>query len=270
MRKPVKRTTKAANSDKKYANTLLRGLAVLRCFSQVTTELSTTEIARQTGLPQPTVWRLVQALLSEGYLVADATNLRFKPGLAVLRLGFSAISGLGVAQLVRPELIQLASDFHSVVGIAVAEDLNMRYIERHQAPDAVLSYNIKLGWTLPMANSASGWAYLAAVPPDHRKELIQRIEREQPELWKKVKSSFSVALKKYPTLGAMVNVDTFHSGLTTVGMPVFKSPIGSMSLLYCTGLGSLLPMDIIEGSLLPRMRTIVDHLSQILVMEGRP
>jgi len=70
---------------------LLRGLAVLRCFDHGRERLGSSEIARMTGLPQPTVWRLCKTLEHGGYLTADPDGSRFRPGLSILTLGYSAL-----------------------------------------------------------------------------------------------------------------------------------------------------------------------------------
>ena len=55
---------------------LLRGLAVLRCFDHGRERLGSSEIARMTGLPQPTVWRLCKTLEHGGYLTANSPACR--------------------------------------------------------------------------------------------------------------------------------------------------------------------------------------------------
>ena len=51
---------------------LLRGLSILKCFSESNAALSVTELARRTGIPQPTVWRFCQTFRSAGYLTTDS------------------------------------------------------------------------------------------------------------------------------------------------------------------------------------------------------
>ena len=43
---------------------LLRGLSILKCFDETNEALSVTELARRTGIPQPTVWRFCQTFRS--------------------------------------------------------------------------------------------------------------------------------------------------------------------------------------------------------------
>src|SRR3954470_22827873 len=79
--------------DRQFVTALARGLGVLRCFTHATPELGTAEIARMTGLPQPTVWRLCHTLMQEGYLVQADRGDKLRPGIPVLSLGYAAIAG---------------------------------------------------------------------------------------------------------------------------------------------------------------------------------
>lgn len=52
----------AHEEDRQFVASLAKGLEVLRCFTPARPELGTSEIARLTGMPQPTVWRLCYTL----------------------------------------------------------------------------------------------------------------------------------------------------------------------------------------------------------------
>ena len=83
---PSPSTSKAA-ADRQFVTALGRGLAVLRCFDAMRTQLGTTEIAQMTKLPQPTVWRLCYTLQQLGYLVQAPDSDKLRIGMAVLGLG---------------------------------------------------------------------------------------------------------------------------------------------------------------------------------------
>ena len=56
--------------DRQFANTLARGLEVLRCFRVGDALLGNKEIAQRTGLPKATVSRLTHTLIELGYAAA--------------------------------------------------------------------------------------------------------------------------------------------------------------------------------------------------------
>src|SRR5258708_34979733 len=93
---------------------LLRGLAILKCFNETNEALTVTDLAKLTGIPQPTVWRFCQTFRSAGYLTSDSDKTLFRPGLALLGLGFSAINHFDPSPHVRRHLVALASLFQLV------------------------------------------------------------------------------------------------------------------------------------------------------------
>lgn len=250
-----------------YAATLLRGLAVLRCFDHGSDSLSASEIARMVGIPQPTVWRLCRTLEAEGYLMADGSGKRFRPGLAVLGLGLSAISRIGLTEYARPALGALAAEFHSVAGIAVPERLVMRYVQRQQAPDAALSFNIRVGRTLPIATSAAGWAYLAALDDEARRVLMHDLKKEQAALWKRGGPAFQAALAGFRLSGVIVNTDTFYPGLTSVSLALVSPHSRSLYALYCTGMSAILTPKVVATRLTPRLRALAAELKLALAAD---
>jgi DNA-binding IclR family transcriptional regulator len=243
---------------------LLRGLSILKCFSESSAALSVTELARTTGIPQPTVWRFCQTFRSAGYLTTDSDKNLFRPGPALLALGFSAINHFDPSQHVRRHLVALSSRFKLVAGLTSRDGLGMRILDRHQDADAVLSYNARIGGTLPMATTASGWAYLASLDEADRTRLVAQIAREQPDLWELALPSFNKALARYQREGIIVSSGAIERGLTTVAIPITSGNSASAYPLYCSAISSALPADLIKRELAPMMKQSAQELRAVL------
>src|SRR5258707_14844933 len=114
-----------ARKSSSPSSPLLRGLSILKAFNESNAALSVTDIARMTGIPQPTVWRFCQTFRSGGYLTTDADKTRFRPGLALLGLGFAAISHFNPSDHARRYLVELAGRFKVVAGLTSREGLLM-------------------------------------------------------------------------------------------------------------------------------------------------
>src|SRR5258705_10695297 len=169
---------------------LVRGLESLRCFGYEGKSLGSSELARLTGLAQPTVWRLCKTLEQEGYLVAEPGGTRFSPGLAVLTLGYAALGRLDLAELARPRLQSIADRFHGASGMTTRDRLSILLILRCEGADAYLNVTLRAGSEVPLATSGSGWAYLAALDPTSREQLLAEIRKRQPELWRRAERPF--------------------------------------------------------------------------------
>jgi hypothetical protein len=73
--------------DRQFANTLARGLEVLRCFRVGEPLLGNKEIAQRTGLPKATVSRLTHTLIELGYLPQQGPR-QSRVASAVLSIGY--------------------------------------------------------------------------------------------------------------------------------------------------------------------------------------
>lgn len=243
---------------------LLRGLEVLRCFTEQKKVLGSSEIARLTRLPQPTVWRLCQTLVSAGYLAAEPNDGGFRLGLGVLTLGFSAISALDLADLVRPDLQKIANTFGAAAGLTSREGLSMLCLQRFEATDATLTVNWRIGSMVPIVHSGVGWAYLAGLSEGRRKEFLAEIGHVQPEAWRKASGPLATALKDYQRAGYVVNADIMYPGMTTVALPVERPSDRALFVLNCTGLSAMISRARIARDIGPALKAAAKRLAMAL------
>jgi DNA-binding IclR family transcriptional regulator len=217
---PAAKKSSAKSTGQPLVEGLLRGLAVLRCFDHGRERLGSSELARMTGLPQPTVWRLCKTLEHGGYLVADSDGARFRPGLSILTLGYSALDTLELAELARPLLIDVASRFQGAASLSTREGANMLYLQRCEAPHSFLSVNLRVGSEVPIISSGTGWAYLAGLGREDRKTALAECKEAHPALFKKHEKQALAALADYGKDGFVTNIDVFVPGMSTVSVPL--------------------------------------------------
>ncbi|HEX7035356.1 MAG TPA: IclR family transcriptional regulator [Pseudomonadales bacterium] len=212
---------------------LARGLAVLRCFTPQRTELGTTEIARLTGLPQPTVWRLCHTLVELGYLVTVPEREKVRIGAPVLALGYAALANLDYVQVARPQMQALADRFSAAVAIAERHRLSMVYLERCQG-NSVLLFNLQPGSRLPIYNTAIGWAYLAAIDDEQRDALFDEMKAVAGKDWKAEKAQIEQALEFHADHGFVLNNGVQHPGIIAVAVPVHTPGRGVLAMNLAT------------------------------------
>lgn len=128
--------------DRQFVTALARGLAVLRAFSSDRRELGSSQIARLTNLPQPTVWRLCKTLLDEGYLLPTASGEKFQLSPALLSLGHSALSSVPIAEIARPSMQIIADRFDAGVSLGIRDGTAMLLVQRCQGAQATLVLNL--------------------------------------------------------------------------------------------------------------------------------
>ncbi|MDB5488967.1 MAG: hypothetical protein JWQ58_2682 [Reyranella sp.] len=239
---------------------LLRGLDVLRCFTERKKVLGSSEIARLTKLPQPTVWRLCQTLVKAGYLTVEPGDAGFRLGASVLTLGFAAISALDIADLVRADLQAIASKFNAAAGLTTRERLNMICLQRFEAPNAMLTVNWRIGSMVPIMTSGVGWAFMSGLPAAEREMLVGEVSRAEPDLWRKVEKPYAAAMKDFARTGYVVNADVLYPGLTTVATSVLRPADRTLFVLNCTVLTAATSSDKVRKEIGPALKAATDRL----------
>lgn len=137
------------SKDRQFVTALARGLEVLRCFSSVSPELSASEIARMTGIPQPTVWRLCYTLLQLGYLVAMPGRQTMRPGIPLLGLGQSVLASQPIGELAYPRMLSIAQKHEGAVS------LGARYSSSDDTSSIELMSDLSLSLHLSIASRFS-------------------------------------------------------------------------------------------------------------------
>lgn len=158
-------------NDPRFANTLARGLSVLRAFRVTDEGLSNAEIAQRTGLPKSTVSRLTYTLGQLGYLVQSPRDDRFRPGPTLVAVGHVAAASLSFLVPAHDLMQQLAEDTGTLVVLAVRDGDKMVLI-RTWRPTGVASIWLEVGQRVPMQPFSSWRAFFAAMAPDDLDRLL--------------------------------------------------------------------------------------------------
>ncbi len=151
---------------------LARGLDILSQFDRATPDLSLAEIAIATSLSKSTVFRLVRTLLEAGYLSRNADTQRYRPGLKVLELGFTALSNLGIQEVARPFLEQLSQEADETASLSLLDGLEVVYIDRVRNR-SIVGVVLGLGSRIPAHCASMGKVMLAHLPEDRISTLLQ-------------------------------------------------------------------------------------------------
>ena len=186
-----------AAGDRQFVIALARGLRVLQAYSVGDDALTNVELARRTGLPKPTISRLSHTLSRLGYLAPDAQGAGYRLQPHILTLGYPVLAGLGVRQIIRPMLQEIATEEGVTAAIAARDGLHMIFVERLRAPSAT-ALEQDIGTRVPIATTAIGRAYLAGLPESERAALLDEIRVSGlPEWWPQVLVGIEREMARY-------------------------------------------------------------------------
>ncbi|MEV6841918.1 IclR family transcriptional regulator [Actinoplanes sp. NPDC051411] len=149
---------------------LAKGLRLLSLFDEQRPTWRVSDLAVASGLPMPTVYRVVMTLTAEGYL-DHLPNGDYRPGVRTLTLGGAALRSLDLVALATPRLQRLGETTGETVNLAVLTGDRVLYLIRLRNSDLVTA-NIQVGSTLPAVHTSIGKLMLAWLD---EAELVERI-----------------------------------------------------------------------------------------------
>jgi len=155
---------------------LSRGLAVLRHINRKGV-CKAGEIARDLGLPRPTVYRLLHTLEEEGYVAysPSSNRVRVTPLAASLGDGFAMTSQ--ICQAAGPVFARYAPEIIWPLDLSIHENAAMVVQETTHDRSPLSIDRGMIGSRLPMLRSSAGRCYLGLCPPAERDLIIEQIRR---------------------------------------------------------------------------------------------
>lgn len=245
--------------DRKFVTALARGLEILRAFRPGDGYLGNQEIARRTGLPKPTVTRLTYTLTQLGYLSYSERLERYQLGTGVLALGYATLSSFGVRQVARAPMQELAEEVDASVALGARERLSMIYLENCRGSGA-LTLRLDVGSRIPIATTAMGRAFLAALPEAERGYLMDHIHRRNPDDWPRIRAGIESSLRHYADHGYVKSVGAWERDVNAVGVPLVQSENGDVYAFNCGGPSFLLTEQRLTEEVAPRLIQVVQNV----------
>ncbi|UWR21951.1 IclR family transcriptional regulator [Sulfitobacter sp. S190] len=240
------------STDRKFANTLARGLGVLRAFRASDNGLTHAQIAERTGLPKPTISRLTYTLCELGYLSHGGRNDRFRLGPAAIVLGSVASQAVGFVDMVSDDMQRLADDTGTLALIAVRDGDRMMLV-RTWRPATASTIWLEPGHRIPVHGSSSGMAFLASLD-DERFAALQPDENlcqfRQDGYSQLVGRGFAIAPDDV----------RYASTVNAVSVPYHAAEFGEAVAFTCGALPVDLPRARMEQEVGPALHALVRAL----------
>jgi IclR family pca regulon transcriptional regulator len=143
-----------------FVQSLARGLKVMRAFDAEHAELSQSELAERTGLARAVVRRSLLTLRHLGYAGVRGRLYFLTP--RVLELGFGYLSSLGLPELARPAMEQLAHAVQESCSMSVLDGEDIVYVARVPVR-RVITIALGVGARLPAYAASMGRVLLAGL-----------------------------------------------------------------------------------------------------------
>lgn len=163
-------TQKTDRSGGSGVQSLERAFELLERLADTGGEASLSELAASSGLPTPTIHRLIRTLVSLGY-VGQNSNRRYTLGTRLIRLGENASLQFGA--VARPLLTELVDEVGETANLAVLERDEVVYVAQVPSRHSMRMFT-EVGRRVLPHGTGVGKAMLSQLPPDDVRDLLKR------------------------------------------------------------------------------------------------
>jgi IclR family transcriptional regulator, mhp operon transcriptional activator len=217
---------------------LQRGLAILKIISR-SDGIKAREISERISIARPTVYRLLETLEEEGYVVRSASDNRFRVTQEALSLSVGYDTVNSISQVAGPVLVELGHRFIWPFDLSVRSGIEMQIQESTHPRSPLAMERGVIRRRLPMLHTAAGRSYVAFSSVDVRAKLVEEISASGSSNDRHLlKSSWLEAMVADTVArGYAVRYNDRYNPLTSsIAVPIFsgKAVIGSMAVIWIT------------------------------------
>ena len=209
----------SSEGEGKLVSALVRGVSILQCFSAQTQELGSKELAELTGLPKPTLFRLLDTLCDLGLLRYSERLSKYVPGVALLNLAAPALARMTIRQLARPGMQDLADQISGQVQLAVGTGLQLTTVELVQGAGSKV-FRREIGLRVSLSRTASGRAYLGTLAPAALERYLAQLAAEDPPRRAWLEQRLQDAQQDLEAHGFCRSHGDLHREITSIAVPL--------------------------------------------------
>jgi DNA-binding IclR family transcriptional regulator len=229
---------------------LERGIAVLECFRPGISALSHGDIGQRTGLPKPTLTRLLKTLTSHGYLLYDPQPRTYRIGLPLLSLSWTFTLGSALHDAMAPVIQRVAHDTQTIIGFGAAHKTDIVYLAACNGDPQRPDRRVGVGMRAPLLSTSVGHAYLAALPVRERNAALLML-RATPQWKPEMRDPLNAAFARYRRDGlCLVQRNEGRQVAAAIALPLRDAPLHALGMGYRLPAGAdpdVVPKRFLEG-----------------------
>jgi IclR family mhp operon transcriptional activator len=210
-------------------------LSVISCNSGI----KASEIAELLELARPTVYRLLETLEEDGYVVRSASDNRFRVARQVMSLCVGYDAANSMSQVTGPLLVELSQRFIWPFDMSVRHEAMMVVQESTHPRSPLAGDRGVIGRKLPMLRTAAGRSYLAHCAKEIREQALDEIKRaaDPEDLYFLRPSALERMLGETVERGYGVRYsESYNPNTSSIAVPIFagQTLVGSMAVIWIT------------------------------------
>jgi DNA-binding IclR family transcriptional regulator len=224
-----------------------RGLAILELLDTSSEGLNLSEISRSIGIPKNSASRLVQTLLTRGYVEREDGSLRIRLTGKLLRLGHPRVGGVSLVETSLQAMRALRDSLGETVQLGIPIGDEGVVIEQVESTQAV-RISVEIGLRFPLHNNAPGKVILAFQHPKTREKTIRRLKLAR--FTDRTITSRAAILQECETvaeLGFGTDWGEADEGIHCVAAPIFDRPHHLLAVIWASAVAGRMPKSRFAG-----------------------
>ncbi|WP_404303268.1 IclR family transcriptional regulator [Alicycliphilus denitrificans] len=252
-----------ADPDGKLVSALVRGISILRCFSNKCQELSAKELMDLTGLPKPTLFRLTETLCELGLLRYSERLSKYVPGLGLLQLSSPVLTRMALRQFARGHMQALADLTEGQVQLAVGHRRDLCLVELANGMGNTV-FRQEVGVTISLSRTATGRAYLLGMAEEARAAYLRDLQARNPQRADWLEQRLVTAREDLARHGFCRSHGDLHSDIESIAVPMSQAQDGEL-WIFAVSVPVFSPhYSKLETDLGPRLRTLVRSVETVV------
>lgn len=202
---------------------LHKGLQILSCFGPRRESLSAREIAESLAVPPSTVYRYLDTLIEDGFLIKNRDTGAYRLGFMLLHLGNQVSQSVGFLEIIKPHLSDLSRSLDETVMLMVRSGERVVCVDMKETSKPI-RLNMKIGTVIPLYAGASSKVLLAFQPEGFIRDYLKKatLRRVAPNTIIS-KEKLRADLIKIRRQGFAVAEQEVSPGVFGVAAPVFEA-----------------------------------------------
>ncbi|APE46852.1 MULTISPECIES: IclR family transcriptional regulator [Delftia] len=200
------------------AGSLKRGVAFLKLLATGGARgCPLSELAEKSGVPHPSAHRILKQLIAERLVVHDAQTHRYRLGPLAFELGLAGSMLHDIRDLCEPAMAALSRETEDTAYLVVRSGFEAVCLHRLEGDFPIRTLVLQVGSRRPLGVGAGGLAVLAAIAPEEREAIIERVAPALPAFGKLTDAGLRLACEETARAGVAVIQNRVSLGVTAVG-----------------------------------------------------
>ncbi|MBP2280783.1 DNA-binding IclR family transcriptional regulator [Psychrobacter sp. PL19] len=243
-------------------SSITRVLEIIEAVSYAAKPISPLELSQTLDIPKPTIHRLIQNLVDEGFVAVDLGG-GIIPGKRVRNLSVELWQQRQFFNERQMILKKLVDEIEETCGIGIPYNMDMIYTNRAQTTLPLQIY-LPVGAKSPMWCTATGKLYLSQLPTSSRNKILQSLP-----LSKFTKNTIididtlNIELDHIAKTGIGIDNEEFISEMVAVAVPILDKKSRYLASLYLHAPTIRVSLDDLLTHV-PRLRTAAQDIQTLI------